>query len=81
MSDYNIKKRHELLERSIGVKTEEEDSFSSSNTLMITVTVCMIVFSALEIGLYLLYNRVVIKYFLYIYLQINYAFAFSFILG
>ena len=60
MSDYNIKKRHELLERSIGVKTEEEDSFSSSNTLMITVTVCMIVFSALEIGLYLLYNRVVI---------------------
>ena len=60
MSDYNIKKRHELLGRSIGVKTEEEDSFSSSNTLMITVTVCMIVFSALEIGLYLLYNRVVI---------------------
>ena len=81
MSDYNIKKRHELLERSIGVKTEEEDSFSSSNTLMITVTVCMIVFSALEIGLYLLYNRVVIEYFLYVYLQINYAFAFSFILG
>ena len=60
MSDYNIKKRHELLKTSIGVKTEEEDSFSSSNTLMITVTVCMIVFSALEIGLYLLYNRVVI---------------------
>ena len=60
-SDYKIRQRHDLLSRTIGVKIEEADSLSNSNTLMITVTVCMIVFSILEVALYLLYNRVVRK--------------------
>ena len=55
--DFKIKQRHELLARTIGVKEEEEASLSASNTLVITMTVCMIVFSILEVALYLLYNR------------------------
>ena len=52
-----IRQRHDLLAKTIGVKKQEEDSLANSNTLMITVTVCMIVFSILEVALYLLYNR------------------------
>ena len=55
--DYKIKQRHDLLARTIGVKEEEEASLSASNTLVITMTVAMIVFSILEVALYLLYNR------------------------
>ena len=56
-SDYKIKRRHELLVHTIGVKEEEEASLSASNTLVITATVCMIVVSILEIVFYRLYNR------------------------
>merc|ERR1712046_113551 len=56
-TDYKINLRHTLLTRCIGAKKEEEDSLSNCNTLMITVTVCMIVFSILEVAMYLLYNR------------------------
>ena len=52
-----IRQRHDLLAKTIGVKKQEEDSLANCNTLMITVTVCMIVFSILEVALYLLYNR------------------------
>ena len=55
-TDYKIKQRHELLARTIGVKQEEEASLSASNILVITATVCMIVFSILEIIFYRLYN-------------------------
>ena len=55
--DYNIKRRHELLARTIGAKQEEEASLTASNTLVITATVCMIVVSILEIVFYRLYNR------------------------
>ena len=69
-SDYQIKQRHELLATTIGVKEEEEASLSASNTLVITMTVCMIVFSILEGALYLLYNRKVhridIRYMYYV---------------
>ena len=55
--DYNIKRRHELLARTIGAKQEEEASLSASNTLVITATIAMIVCSVLEVALYRLYNR------------------------
>ena len=58
-ADFKIRQRHDLLAKTIGVKKQEEDSLANSNTLMITVTVCMIVFSVLEVALYLLYNRMV----------------------
>merc|ERR1719412_830557 len=57
LTDYNIKRRHELLAGTIGAKQEEEASLSASNTLVITATVCMIVFSILEVAFYRLYNR------------------------
>ena len=60
-ADYKIKARHALLARTIGAKQEEEASLSASNTLVITATVCMIVFSILEIVFYRLYNRKVSK--------------------
>ena len=55
--DYNIKRRHYLLARTIGAKQEEEASLSASNTLVITATIAIIVCSVLEVALYRLYNR------------------------
>ena len=57
IEDYNIKRRHELLARTIGTKPEEEASLSASNTLVTAATIAMIVFSILEVILYRLYNR------------------------
>ena len=56
-TDYRIKARHALLARTIGTKQEEEASLSASNTLVITATIAMIVFSILEVALYRLYNH------------------------
>ena len=55
-TDYKMKQRHELLARTIGAKQQEEASISTSNTLVITVTIAMIVCSVLEIIFYRLYN-------------------------
>ena len=60
-ADYKIKARHKLLASTIGAKPEEEASLSASNTLVITATVCMILFSILEVVFYRLYNRKVSK--------------------
>ena len=70
LTDYKIKARHELLARTIGAKQEEEASLSASNTLVITATIAMIVFSVLEVTLYRLYNR---KVDLYITLDFNWS--------
>ena len=68
-TDYKIKARHALLARTIGAKQEEEASLSASNTLVISATVCMIVFSILEIVFYRLYNRKVSKQDINLYLN------------
>ena len=62
ISDYKIRQRHELLARTIGAKQEEEASLSTSNTLVITATLAIIVCSVLEVALYRLYNRKVMSY-------------------
>ena len=43
--------------QSVGVKAEETISYTQSNNLMVSVTVCMIALCLLEIGAYMLYSR------------------------
>ena len=48
-------KRHKFLERLITVKDEEVTSYENMNACLITVTVCVIVFSVLEVTSYFTY--------------------------
>ena len=57
ISDIKIKMRHNYLAATFGTKPEEDRSYENSHKLMITTTVCMISFLALEIAFYFLYNR------------------------
>ena len=48
-------KRHRFLERLITVKDEEVTSHENIHTCLLTVTVCVLVFSVLEVASYFLY--------------------------
>ena len=48
-------KRHKFLERLITVKEEEVTSYENMNACLITVTVCVCVFSILEVASYFTY--------------------------
>ena len=48
-------KRHKFLERLITVKDEEVTSYENMNACLITVTVCVFVFSVLEVASYFIY--------------------------
>ena len=52
---YQVDKRHKFLERLISVKDEEVTSYENMNTCLITVTVCVCVFSILEVASYFTY--------------------------
>ena len=50
-----MNKRHQFLESFSGVKDEEMISYENMNTCLITVTLCVCVFSLLEVASYFLY--------------------------
>ena len=57
-------RRHEFLEKLIGVKEEEVTSFENMHSCLVTVTSCICVFSVFEVLSYFLYLfKVLIKYF------------------
>ena len=59
MSAYQVDKRHRFLERLITVKEEEVTSHENIHTCLLTVTLCVIVFSVMEVASYFLYLNVV----------------------
>ena len=52
---YQVTRRHEFLEKLIGVKEEEVTSYQNMNTCVTTVTACVCVFSLMEVITYFLY--------------------------
>ena len=52
---YQVDKRHKFLERLITVKDEEVTSYENMNACVITLTVCVIMFSVLEVASYFTY--------------------------
>lgn len=50
-----MNKRHKFLESFSGVKDEEVISYENVHTCMLTVTLCICVFSLLEVASYFLY--------------------------
>ena len=59
LSAYQVDKRHRFLERLITVKEEEVISHENIHRCLLTVTVCVLVFSVMEIASYFLYLNVV----------------------
>ena len=59
LSAYQVDKRHRFLERLITLKEEEMTSHENIHTCLLTVTVCVLVFSVMEIASYFLYLNVV----------------------
>ena len=52
---YQVNKRHKFLNRLFFVKDEERTSYENINTCVILVTICVCVFSALEVATYFFY--------------------------
>ena len=59
LSAYQVDKRHKFLERLITVKEEEVTSHENIHTCLLTVTVCVLMFSFLEVATYFLYLNMV----------------------
>ena len=59
MSAYQVDKRHKFLKKLITVKEEEVVSHENIHMCLLTVTVCVLGFSILEVALYFLYFNVV----------------------
>ena len=57
ITDFKIRKRHDYLTNTFGTKDVENKSYNRLNTLVISVTVCMTAFCALETAAYYVYNR------------------------
>ena len=55
VSAYQVKQRHEFLERLMPVKPEEVTSYENMHTCLVTVTACVGVFSVMEVAVYFLY--------------------------
>ena len=56
---YNVIQRHKFLDRLITVKTEEVTSYENMQACLIIMTVCICLFSLLEVAAYFLYlNKV-----------------------
>ena len=53
----NIRTRHSFLQKLVGTKPQEDISLDNTNQLLSVLTVCILTFSVLEIGLYFLYNK------------------------
>jgi len=56
-SGKKISIRHNLLSRTIGTKSEEDQSYQTVHTLQLVVTLCLVFFSLLEMVFYLTYNN------------------------
>ena len=54
-----VSSRHNLLSRTIGTKSEEEESYQTVNTLKLAITLCLVFFSLLEMIFYFSYNNMV----------------------
>ena len=55
VSAYQVRQRHEFLERLMPVKPEEVTSYENMHTCLITVTASVGVFSVMEVAVYFLY--------------------------
>ena len=55
----NIETRHNILIRSIGTRSEENYSYHTAQTLQQTITICLVIFSLLEMASYFVYNNMV----------------------
>ena len=58
-----------FLKNFIGTKPEEDLSMENTNKLLIAMTTCILSFSALEVGFYFLYNKMVM---LCSYIELHY---------
>ena len=55
MSAYQVNKRHAFLQRLIHVKEEEVTSYGNMNTCVTNFTICVGIFSLMEVIAYFLY--------------------------
>ena len=55
MSAYQVNKRHAFLQRLIHVKEEEVTSYENMNTCVTNFTICVGIFSLMEVIAYFLY--------------------------
>ena len=65
----NIESRHNLLRRTIGTRSEENESYQTAQTLQLSITICLVLFSLLEMIFYFAYNNMVrhLFFFLLVY--------------
>ena len=69
----NINDRHNFIQRLIGSKEDENVSFENGNEVVMVVSICCLVFTALETLFYFLYN-IRVSFVFYLIFVVIYAF-------
>ena len=54
---YQVNQRHAFLKWLVTVKDDEVISYENMNSVLVTVTTCLVVFSVMEVAAYFIYAK------------------------